>query len=107
MARWTMDGSESEQAAGCCLGVGAWELRRRRRAGWLGQEQELESWSYSSGTRYASAVISVSHSPGNSDCTKENEQHTRLVLAVLDLQDYYTCTDTTIMSAYNIHLYHY
>jgi hypothetical protein len=27
------------------------------------------SRSYSSGTRYASAVISVSHSPGNSDCT--------------------------------------
>jgi len=39
LARWTMDGSESEQAAGCCLGVGAWELRRRRLAGWLVQVQ--------------------------------------------------------------------
>lgn len=34
------------------------------------------SWSYSSGTRYASAVISVSHSPGNSDCSREtNSAH--------------------------------
>ena len=78
------------------------ELGNSGGAGWLVQvqEQELDSWSYSSGSRYASAVISVSHSPGNSDCTKENEQHTRLVLAVLDLQDYYTCTHTTIISLF-------
>lgn len=54
---------------------------RRRRAG--------ASGGYSSGTRYASAVTSVSHNPGNSDCTWNSSNHCEFEFG---LQECHSCT---------------